>query len=73
MKVLCYAAKLISGYHSRQKPELSKRFAIASSQISKARATLRLIDDIPSIQHALSYGWGGEVSLISSLLYSLKY
>lgn len=62
MKVLCYAAKLISGHYSRQKPELAKRYAIASSRISGARATLRLIDDIPAIQHALEYGWGKEVS-----------
>lgn len=63
MKVLCYAAKLISGYYSRQKPELSKQYAIASAQISGARATLRLIDDIPVIQHIIVNGWRNKVCL----------
>lgn len=38
--------------------ELAKRYATASSRISGARATLRLIDDIPMIQYALEYGLG---------------
>lgn len=58
MKALCYGAKLIAGYYGDRQPELAKRYAIASSRISGARATLRLIDDIPMIQYALEYGWG---------------
>ncbi|XP_053946333.1 peroxisomal membrane protein 11C [Anastrepha obliqua] len=58
MKALCYSAKLIAGYHSSRNPELAKRYAITSSRISGARATLRLIDDIPMIQYALEYGLG---------------
>ncbi|EDW80527.2 uncharacterized protein Dwil_GK11520 [Drosophila willistoni] len=58
MKALCYSAKLVAGYHAKRNPELAKRYAIASSKISGARATLRLIDDIPMIQYALEYGLG---------------
>lgn len=63
MKALCYGSKLIAGYYCDRKPELAKRYAIASSRISGARATLRLIDDIPMIQYALEYGWGQNVSV----------
>ncbi|KAI8131048.1 hypothetical protein FF38_11866 [Lucilia cuprina] len=62
MKALCYGSKLIAGYYSDRKPELAKRYAIASSRISGARATLRLIDDIPMIQYAMEYGWGQNES-----------
>lgn len=58
MKALCYSAKLISGLNLKSNPDLAKKFAIFSSQISKARATLRLIDDIPMLQYTLEYGWG---------------
>lgn len=62
MKALCYGSKLIAGYYGDRKPELAKRYAIASSRMSGARATLRLIDDIPMIQYALEYGFGQGVS-----------
>ncbi|XP_026831589.1 peroxisomal membrane protein 11C isoform X2 [Drosophila erecta] len=58
MKALCYSAKLVAGYHAKRNPDLAKRYATASSRISGARATLRLIDDIPMIQYALEYGLG---------------
>lgn len=60
MKALCYSAKLVAGYHAKRNPDLAKRYAIASSKISGARATLRLIDDIPMIQYALEYGLGQD-------------
>lgn len=60
MKALCYSAKLVAGYHASRNPELAKRYAITSSRISGARATLRLIDDIPMIQYALEYGFGSQ-------------
>ncbi|XP_061398720.1 peroxisomal membrane protein 11C [Musca vetustissima] len=69
MKALCYGSKLIAGYYGDRKPELAKRYAIASSRISGARATLRLIDDIPMIQYALEYGLGkGESDSIMAVL-----
>lgn len=58
MKGLCYSAKLIAGLQLNRSPELSKKFAIFSSKLSGARATLRLIDDVPMIQYALEYGLG---------------
>ncbi|XP_055322006.1 peroxisomal membrane protein 11C isoform X2 [Sitodiplosis mosellana] len=62
MKILCYSAKLASGLNSDKNPELSKRLAIISKKISGARATLRLIDDIPMLQHTLEYGLGSKES-----------
>lgn len=68
MKALCYGTKIVAGYYGDSKPELAKRYAIASSRISGARATLRLIDDIPMIQYALEYGWGDGVSKIIRII-----
>uniref|UniRef100_T1GCN1 Peroxisomal membrane protein 11C n=1 Tax=Megaselia scalaris TaxID=36166 RepID=T1GCN1_MEGSC len=58
MKGLCYSAKLVSGLQKTRNPEWSRKFGIISSKISGARATLRLIDDIPMIKYALDYGLG---------------
>ncbi|XP_037037258.1 peroxisomal membrane protein 11C [Bradysia coprophila] len=58
MKALCYAAKLMSGLYVSSNADKSKKFAIFSSKISGARATLRLIDDIPMLKYTLEYGWG---------------
>lgn len=41
MKALCYAAKLVSGLYVSSNADTSKKFAIFSSRISGARATLR--------------------------------
>lgn len=62
MKILCYSAKLASGLKADENPDLAKRLAIVSSKISGARATLRLIDDIPMLQYTLEYGLGKKVS-----------
>lgn len=68
MKVLCYSAKLVAGLNANKNPDLAKRFAIVSSKISGARATLRLIDDIPMLQYSLEYGLGSKViPFISSI------
>lgn len=61
MKILCYSAKLVAGLNVDKNPDLAKRFAIISSKISGARATLRLIDDIPMLQYTLEYGLGSKV------------
>lgn len=66
MKILCYSAKLASGLNVDKNPDLAKRLAIISSKISGARATLRLIDDIPMLQHTLEYGFGSKASTINS-------
>ncbi|XP_055383175.1 peroxisomal membrane protein 11C, partial [Condylostylus longicornis] len=58
MKILCYSAKLISGVQIKNNPEMSRKFAIISSKISGARATLRLIDDVPTLQYIMEYGLG---------------
>lgn len=63
MKILCYSAKLASGLNVDKNPDLAKRFAIISSKISGARATLRLIDDIPMLQYTLEYGLGSKVKV----------
>uniref|UniRef100_A0A6M2DTX0 Putative peroxisomal bioproteinsis protein peroxin n=1 Tax=Xenopsylla cheopis TaxID=163159 RepID=A0A6M2DTX0_XENCH len=58
MRTLCYGMKLASGLTVDKDPVLSKKFQIFSSQMSKTRATLRLLDDIPMLQHSLQYGFG---------------
>lgn len=69
LKTLCYSAKLAAGLYVTTNPDLSKRLAIFSSKISGARATLRLIDDIPMLQYTLEYGLGSKVgtSIATSL------
>lgn len=64
MKILCYSAKLAGALNADRNPNLAKRMAIISSKISGARATLRLIDDIPMLQYTLEYGLGTKVHLI---------
>lgn len=58
MKVLCYTAKALSTPNSTIKIDNAKKFYIFSSRISQARATLRLVDDLPTILYALEYGLG---------------
>ncbi|XP_055908961.1 peroxisomal membrane protein 11C [Eupeodes corollae] len=60
MKVLCYTAKVLSTPNSTIKTENAKKFYIFSSRVSQARATLRLIDDLPAILYALKYGLGRQ-------------
>lgn len=69
MKILCYSAKLASGLNVENNPDLSKRLAIISKKISGARATLRLIDDIPMLQHTLEYGFGSKVKQLKISIY----
>lgn len=73
MKILCYSAKLASGLNADKNPELAKRLAIVSKKVSGARATLRLIDDIPMLQHTLEYGLGSKVSYSVEMKYMTYY
>ncbi|XP_017006073.1 peroxisomal membrane protein 11C [Drosophila takahashii] len=69
MEALCQSAKLVAGYHAKRNPELSRRCATVSSKISGAKATLRLIDDLPVFQYTLEYGLGDcEPDRITALL-----
>lgn len=61
MKTLCYSAKLAAGLYVTSNPDLSKRLSIFSSKVSGARATLRLIDDLPMLRYTLEYGLGSMV------------
>lgn len=63
MKALCYTTKLVAGLNATNNPDLAKRFAIFSSKISGARATLRLIDDIPMLRYSIEYGLGSKVNI----------
>lgn len=64
MKVLCYATKLAAGLSTDE--NLSKKFGIFSKKISGARATLRLIDDIPMLRYTLEFGLGKQVKRIEN-------
>ncbi|KAH8349453.1 hypothetical protein KR084_007547 [Drosophila pseudotakahashii] len=69
MEALCQSAKLVAGYHAKRNPDLSRRCATVSSKISGAKATLRLIEDLPVIQYTLDYGLGDcEPDRITALL-----
>ncbi|CAH1261015.1 unnamed protein product [Diabrotica balteata] len=56
LRTLSYVTKLIGGVQKNE--VLAKKFFIFSSQMSGARATLRLLDDLPMIQYNLQYGTG---------------
>ncbi|XP_017087337.2 peroxisomal membrane protein 11C [Drosophila bipectinata] len=60
LEALCYGAKLVAGFHANRNPDLARRCDTASTKISGARATLRLIDDLPQIQYTLDYGLGRD-------------
>lgn len=66
MKALCYTTKLASGLYASSNPDFALRLAKFSKQISGARATLRLVDDIPMLQYTLEYGLGSKVGIIQS-------
>ena len=61
LRTLSYAAKLASGFPASN--ETSNKFKSFGSKMSGARVILRLLDDIPNIHHAMSYGWGHKVNL----------
>lgn len=65
MKALCYSAKLASGLYIEKNSDLAKKLAIFSSKVSGARATLRLIDDIPMLQYSIEYGFGKYVRVLA--------
>ncbi|KAJ8674110.1 hypothetical protein QAD02_005372 [Eretmocerus hayati] len=56
LRTLSYAAKLASGFPSSS--NTADKFKIFSSKMSGARVILRLLDDIPNLHHAMTYGWG---------------
>ncbi|KAK1134759.1 hypothetical protein K0M31_007533 [Melipona bicolor] len=60
LRTLSYAAKFATlGTFSN---ETERKLKIFSSQISECRMILRLLDDIPTIHYAMTYGWGKEES-----------
>ncbi|KAH8291517.1 hypothetical protein KR054_012304 [Drosophila jambulina] len=69
MEALCCSAKLVAGLQANRNPDLAQRCATVSSKISGARATLRLIDDLPVFQYSLEYGLGeGEPDRFTAVL-----
>ncbi|CAK9820824.1 Peroxisomal membrane protein 11C [Anthophora plagiata] len=58
LRTLSYMAKFATlGASSK---ETEKKLKIFSSQLSGSRVILRLLDDIPMIHYAMSYGWGKQ-------------
>ncbi|KAH8401616.1 hypothetical protein KR009_006786 [Drosophila setifemur] len=69
MEALGCGAKLVAGFQANRNPDLAEKFVTVSSKISGARATMRLIDDLPVIQYSLEYGLGeNEPDRITALL-----
>ncbi|XP_031845093.1 peroxisomal biogenesis factor 11c [Nomia melanderi] len=56
LRTFSYMAKFATlGASSK---ETEKKCKVLSSQLSGCRVILRLLDDIPTLNYALSYGWG---------------
>ncbi|XP_015598047.1 peroxisomal membrane protein 11C isoform X2 [Cephus cinctus] len=58
LRTLSYVAKLVAGLS--KSPEAAEKFKIIGSQMSSCRVTLRLLDDIPMLHYAMSYGLGKQ-------------
>ncbi|XP_076239095.1 peroxisomal biogenesis factor 11c [Calliopsis andreniformis] len=56
LRTLSYVAKFLTLNASSRETE--KKLKIFSSQMSECRVILRLLDDIPVIHYAMTYGWG---------------
>ncbi|CAG9853782.1 unnamed protein product [Phyllotreta striolata] len=56
LRTIGYLTKYLGGIQKNE--ALAKKFFIFSSQMSSARATLRLLDDFPMIKYSLEYGLG---------------
>lgn len=56
LRTLSYAAKFATLVTSLEETE--KKLKIFSSRMSECRVILRLLDDIPMIHYAMTYGWG---------------
>lgn len=61
LRLLTYLGKLGTGVSSSK--DFSEKSQIFSSQISRSRVVLRLLDDIPLLNYVFNYGWGKEVPL----------
>lgn len=56
LRTLSYAAKLLTVCTSSEMTE--KKLKTFGSQMSECRVMLRLLDDIPTLNYAMTYGWG---------------
>ncbi|KAG8037706.1 hypothetical protein G9C98_005917 [Cotesia typhae] len=60
LRVLSYAAKLATVIPRSE--ENKKKFKIFGSQMSNCRVILRLLDDIPTLNYALTYNWTNKAA-----------
>lgn len=58
LRTLSYVTKFLGGVQNNE--GLAKKYFVFSSQMSAARATLRLLDDLPMIQYSIQYGSGKQ-------------
>lgn len=61
LRTLCYSTKLVGGLTNNE--GLKRRFNVFSSQMSAARAVLRLLDDLPMLKYTMEYGLGRMVGI----------
>lgn len=66
LRTLCYSTKLIGGLSKND--VFAKRFTAFSSQMSNARAVLRLLDDLPMLHYTIEYGLGKHVSVLTNII-----
>lgn len=62
LRTLSYTAKFLTIGTSSKSTE--KKLNIFSSQMSEGRMILRMLDDLPTLNYVITYGWGKKVPLI---------
>lgn len=71
LKTLSYAAKLLTVCTSSESTE--KKFKTFGSQMSECRVMLRLLDDLPTLNFVMTYGWGKQVFLFEHELIASQF
>lgn len=64
LRTLSYAAKFLTVCTSSESTE--KKLKTFGSRMSECRVMLRLLDDLPTLNYVMTYGWGKKVLLFTS-------
>lgn len=74
IRTVCFGSQLVGGVLCQRgeadasSQKLGKSLLLFSAQLSQCRTTLRLFDDLSMLAYSHSYGLGGEVRHITTLL-----
>lgn len=64
LRTLSYVAKLLTVCTSSESTE--KKLKTFGSQMSECRVMLRVLDDLPTLNYVIAYGWGKKVPIFIS-------